>query len=629
MLSAVATTAATVVRMEAASWRAATRCCQMKLQRASRAPFAPWRSIRTVRLPVSGGGGSSSSSSTTTSSSYSGGGNNARGIGDDGGYPSAHRSEPRDSIQAGNRRGRGRGLRIGIGGGGGNNASSAMAAAAAAATTAATEFDPNAVFKVLATHSEPYYVMPWSTSPQSTSNASAFALALDGDRFLVTNAHAVHHASVVELQRPGEGTKHLARVVCHGHDCDLALLDVEHDEPFWEGVVPLELNKELPMLNDGVRVCGYPVGGENACITQGVVSRVDLQPYSHGMSSLLAIQIDAAINPGNSGGPAIDSRQRCVGVAFQSFRDGDTENIGYVIPAEVIMQFLRGYKRHGRYVGFGYCGFAWQALDNRAMREALGAPHGGVMIKNVEPLTPAADLLRKRDVLLSIGGKPISSGGTVHFRRRERIAFPYVARRLSPGDVLDMEVLREGAVHKLSFTLTWQSPLVQMHPAQPPDYIVFGGLIFVPLSEPYLRSEWGDGFEERAPVSLVVPWLKNARRVPGEEVVVLSSILGSPLTAGLTHVTNRRLLKCDGRLVRNLVHLGRILDEARGPHVHFELDDDEIIALPLAAAREATPDVMKAHLIPAARSLREVASGEADDLPPSFAAESFQNDVLA
>lgn len=56
-----------------------------------------------------------------------------------------------------------------------------------------------------------------------------------------------------------------------------------------------------------------------------------------GSCWLLAIQIDAAINPGNSGGPALNKDKQCVGIAFQSLKDGDTENIGYIIPSEVSM----------------------------------------------------------------------------------------------------------------------------------------------------------------------------------------------------------------------------------------------------------------------------------------------------
>lgn len=40
--------------------------------------------------------------------------------------------------------------------------------------------------------------------------------------------------------------------------------------------------------------------------------------------------VPQAINSGNSGGPAFDSGGRCVGIAFQSLKHEDAENIGYM-----------------------------------------------------------------------------------------------------------------------------------------------------------------------------------------------------------------------------------------------------------------------------------------------------------
>lgn len=62
-------------------------------------------------------------------------------------------------------------------------------------------------------------------------------------------------------------------------------------------------------------------------------------------------QIDAAINAGNSGGPAFNDRGECVGIAFQSLKHDDAENIGYVIPTPVINHFITDYVRNGDYTG--------------------------------------------------------------------------------------------------------------------------------------------------------------------------------------------------------------------------------------------------------------------------------------
>lgn len=62
-------------------------------------------------------------------------------------------------------------------------------------------------------------------------------------------------------------------------------------------------------------------------------------------------QIDAAINSGNSGGPAFNDKGKCVGIAFQSLKHEDVENIGYVIPTPVIEHFIKDYEKNGAYTG--------------------------------------------------------------------------------------------------------------------------------------------------------------------------------------------------------------------------------------------------------------------------------------
>lgn len=63
------------------------------------------------------------------------------------------------------------------------------------------------------------------------------------------------------------------------------------------------------------------------------------------------MQIDAAINSGNSGGPAFNDKGKCVGIAFQSLKHEDVENIGYVIPTPVIVHFICDYEKNGAYTG--------------------------------------------------------------------------------------------------------------------------------------------------------------------------------------------------------------------------------------------------------------------------------------
>lgn len=49
----------------------------------------------------------------------------------------------------------------------------------------------------------------------------------------------------------------------------------------------------------------------------------------------------------------INDDDEVVGVAFQTLSAHDTENIGYVIPVDVVLHFLEDISRHGAYTGTG------------------------------------------------------------------------------------------------------------------------------------------------------------------------------------------------------------------------------------------------------------------------------------
>ncbi|KAJ9533519.1 hypothetical protein QJQ45_026587 [Haematococcus lacustris] len=266
---------------------------------------------------------------------------------------------------------------------------------------------------------DPNYATPWQMHAQSKSTASGFVIAPISQRRILTNAHAVANQVQVQLRKHGNAKKFTAKVLSVGHECDIAMLTVE-DEEFWTGVEALDIGG-LPGMQESVSVVGYPTGGDNVCVTKGVVSRIDRQQYSHGRTSLLALQIDAAINSGNSGGPVIKG-DKVIGIAFQCLTQG--ENIGYVIPVPVIHHFLEDLARHnGRYTGFCELGASWQTLESADHKLALHMPPSltGVFITSVEPTYYAAQVLRPGDVITHFNGHSIADDGTFLFEHAQHV----------------------------------------------------------------------------------------------------------------------------------------------------------------------------------------------------------------
>jgi S1-C subfamily serine protease len=129
------------------------------------------------------------------------------------------------------------------------------------------------------------YAMPWRRPQPQGANGTAFCIA---PGMLLTNAHVVSDAKVLRVKRADRTKWYEARVLFAGHDCDLAILGVD-DDSLWQGMHALEIG-DSPAMQSKVAAVGYPIGGNKLSITEGVVSRIEVRPYSHsGADAHLAI----------------------------------------------------------------------------------------------------------------------------------------------------------------------------------------------------------------------------------------------------------------------------------------------------------------------------------------------------
>lgn len=67
-------------------------------------------------------------------------------------------------------------------------------------------------------------------------------------------------------------------------------LDVAEEAEFWEGIQAVKF-LGVPELQQQITVTGYPIGGDSLSITQGIVSRVTMSPYTSGAAQLMNIQV--------------------------------------------------------------------------------------------------------------------------------------------------------------------------------------------------------------------------------------------------------------------------------------------------------------------------------------------------
>lgn len=140
-----------------------------------------------------------------------------------------------------------------------------------------------------------------------------------------------------------------------------------------DSVSEIELDTAIPTVTETVNIYGYPLGGDELAITEGVVFRIEFARFAEGKRGL-RLQVDEAVSPGNCGGPAF-AGDRFVGIVFSRVKEAD--GIGYVISADEVVDFLEDVS-DGAYDGKPRMMYRFGNLQNDNLKEYLGmAPEMG------------------------------------------------------------------------------------------------------------------------------------------------------------------------------------------------------------------------------------------------------------
>jgi S1-C subfamily serine protease len=421
------------------------------------------------------------------------------------------------------------------------------------------------VVKIHAIHHTPDILRPWSkNSPQQVKGSG---VVIEGKRIL-TNAHVVRYASQIYVQPSQSAHRLPARVEAITPSMDLAVLKLE-DESFFDSRGSLPFADELPRVKDVINVYGYPTGGTELSVTQGIVSRIEFTEY-YFQTSGLRIQVDAALNFGNSGGPAV-TNGKLVGLVFSLIQNA--QNIGYVIPVEEIRLFLADIA-DGVYDGKPQMNELVQTVENDALRHKLRLPKGmnGVMV--AEPYRNTPDYpLKEWDVITEIGNTPIDADGKVAVRYDLRVSASYLVQKFARAGILPLTVFREGQVVKVNLPVESKRELLVPYLLNgTPRYLIIGPLVFAQATQEYLDrlgNQRPASFGPHASPLITRRYDKPA--FPGEELIVVASpMFPHRITNGYDDANRAVLSEVNGIQVRSLRHLMEILRDDQDRQITFK-----------------------------------------------------------
>lgn len=448
------------------------------------------------------------------------------------------------------------------------------------------------------------YRTPWKTLGMSRVGGSGVVIP---GRLILTNAHNVSDYRYLELRKENLAKRYPARVRFVAHDCDLAVLTVD-DPTFFEGTLPLEL-AGIPQVNSTVSTYGFPIGGNRISVTEGVVSRIEMDTYAHIASGRhLTIQTDAAINPGNSGGPVVQDGT-IVGIAFQGLREA--ENIGYMIPTTVIRHFLDDIE-DGRYDGFGSLGvFLFAGLHNESFRDYLAVPahESGPVITGVMMHSSLESVLQVNDVLTQLDAYDVDNDGMVNIHGlRLHISAAVDSKQI--GDTAQLTFYRQGKRMTATATIKSNRPVLERSRQYdtPPRYVCFAGLVFVSASRDFLRT-WGPEWPEKIPFSLRYLYAHSEELNTDrerKEYVVLSEIMSDEVNSYANDFSNRVVETVNGRKIYSLDDVQDVFSETTEGYLEIGfMGQNRPLLIDAAMAHTRQPSILQRYNVPAAARLEE------------------------
>ena len=390
----------------------------------------------------------------------------------------------------------------------------------------------------------PNFAQPWTKSPPREGSGTGFVI--DGKR-IMTNAHVVRYGSQIYVQAYQSPDKVPAKVVAVAPGIDLAVLSVE--EPgFFDNRPPIPMGEGLPKVKGTVNVYGFPLGGDQMSVTEGIISRVEAAAYVYRTPGL-ACKSTRRLTPATA---ADRPYPKASSWAWRSAACPRPRTSATLSPWK---RLPRSWPTSptARYDGKPQLFDEFQTVENDALRARLGLPKGagGAMVTRPAQSDDGYPL-KEWDVIVKIGEHAIDSAAKVQVAADLQLPFTYYVPKLAHDGRVQLTVLRGGQEMVLDVPVPAELPSkVPYLKDGYPSYFIYGPLVFTPLCKEMVAAYGQLVLRDR--LLVMVEHLNDPPDFAGEQVVVVvSPMFSHRITKSYGQPMPSMLSSVNGERVRNL-----------------------------------------------------------------------------
>ncbi len=399
-------------------------------------------------------------------------------------------------------------------------------------------------------------IRPWEKGTQQDVRAMGVYL---GKGQVLVPAKGMSQATFVEISLPDMSRTVPAKVLKVDDDLGLALLTVQHEED-------ADIFRKLPVLE-----VGDPIGIDGRvrlhALVQGEIP-VDVELVAES----------ASLTP--VGVPLLTMRSQTplphgMGVGLPALKDGhltglvmnfneESQTVG-LLNAEMLRRFLEQTPKN---TGVPVVGLSFAGLDDPVFCKylKLNPKQGGLYVSEVAPWGAGAKAgIRKGDVLVGVEGIPLDKRGKFHHPIYGMLGANI--RSLKPqGETIVLDISRNGQVLHLPVSLNRDAiekgPFCYEKVGTRPRYVMWGGMLFQPLTENYLNA-----LKKRA-TNLPLSFIRAREhkeelfKAGRQEVVALTLVIPTPATLGYESLGFCVIDAVNGTPVTSFAQFTELLDAA-------------------------------------------------------------------
>ena len=297
----------------------------------------------------------------------------------------------------------------------------------------------------------------------STAQAAGTGIILTADGVIVTNRHVVPEGSSNVAVTLSDGTEFKDVEVLgrtnSSDSLDVAFLKIK--DLNGKKLTPASIGDSSKLqVGDSVVAIGNALGQFQNTVTSGIISgfgrsvQAGSSSGSDSSESLVdLLQTDAAINEGNSGGPLVNMNGQVIGMNT-AVAGGGAENIGFAIPINNIKGLINQILKDGS-ISRPFLGVRYIPLTSSIAKQLNLSVNYGAYIPAADTQSgdaiiadsPAAKAgLKEKDIIVAVDGKKVDQNNSL----------TGLLSTHSPGDKIELTVLRDGKTQKISATLGTQ-----------------------------------------------------------------------------------------------------------------------------------------------------------------------------